>query len=154
VDQLEKIQAPTLVLWGDKDTLVTREETDLLLSKVKTATLKVYPNTGMACTGSGPKSSPKTCSPLLLNEGRKTNCNGEPSVERIKMVQESAPPVVVTQERNYGLRRDALSQWGTLAQSLSSIAPTRFARMVIPLVIAVSGPSSWFVYLLATVELP
>jgi non-heme chloroperoxidase len=45
-DQLSKIQAPTLVLWGEKDTLVTREETDLLLSKVKTATLKVYPNTG------------------------------------------------------------------------------------------------------------
>jgi non-heme chloroperoxidase len=45
-DQLSKIQTPTLVLWGDEDTLVTREETDLLLSKVKTAKLKVYPNTG------------------------------------------------------------------------------------------------------------
>ncbi len=46
VDQLSKIQAPTLVIWGDKDTLVTKAEEDLLLSKVKTATFKVYPETG------------------------------------------------------------------------------------------------------------
>lgn len=50
----------------------------------------------------------------------------------------------------YGLRQDALSQWGTLAQSLSSIAPTASPAMVIPLVIATSGSSAWFVYALAT----
>jgi amino acid transporter len=53
--------------------------------------------------------------------------------------------------RGYGLRQGVLSQWGTLAQSLSSIAPTASPAMVVPLVIAVSGPSSWIVYLLATV---
>jgi pimeloyl-ACP methyl ester carboxylesterase len=46
VDQLSKIQAPTLVVWGDKDTLITKAEVDLLLSKSKTATFKVYPETG------------------------------------------------------------------------------------------------------------
>ncbi len=54
-------------------------------------------------------------------------------------------------ERGYGLRQGILPQWGTLAQSLSSIAPTASPAMVIPLVIAVSGPSSWIVYLSATV---
>jgi amino acid transporter len=54
-------------------------------------------------------------------------------------------------ERGYGLRQGILPQWGTLAQSLSSIAPTASPAMVIPLVIAVSGPSSWIVYSLATV---
>ncbi len=57
----------------------------------------------------------------------------------------------LSSERGYGLRQDSLSQWATLAQSLSSIAPTASPAMVIPLVIAVSGPSSWIVYLLATV---
>lgn len=54
-------------------------------------------------------------------------------------------------QRGYGLRQGILPQWGTLAQSLSSIAPTASPAMVIPLVVAVSGPSSWLVYLLATI---
>jgi amino acid transporter len=66
------------------------------------------------------------------------------------MVKEIATPDE-THQPDYGLKRNALSQWGTLAQSLSSIAPTASPAMVIPLVIAVSGPSSWLVYLLATV---
>jgi amino acid transporter len=69
----------------------------------------------------------------------------------INMVQETATPDETQRVDNYGLKRNALSQWGTLAQSLSSIAPTASPAMVIPLVIAVSGPSSWLVYLLATV---
>jgi amino acid transporter len=67
------------------------------------------------------------------------------------MVQEVAIPIETDEPSDYGLRRNALSQWGTLAQSLSSIAPTASPAMVIPLVIAVSGPSSWLVYLVATV---
>jgi non-heme chloroperoxidase len=47
-EQLPKIRVPTLVLWGEKDTLVTKPETDLLLSKLKNATLKTYPDTGHA----------------------------------------------------------------------------------------------------------
>jgi amino acid transporter len=51
----------------------------------------------------------------------------------------------------HGLKSNVLSQQETLAQSLSSIAPTTSPAAVIPLVIAVSGPSSWVVYLLATI---
>ncbi len=51
----------------------------------------------------------------------------------------------------YGLQTGVLSQWETLAQSLSSIAPTASPAMIIPLVIASSGRSSWLCYLLATV---
>jgi amino acid transporter len=61
------------------------------------------------------------------------------------------PPPTLPSERGYGLQQGVLPQWGTLAQSLSSIAPTASPAMLIPLVIAVSGPSSWVVYLVATI---
>jgi amino acid transporter len=51
----------------------------------------------------------------------------------------------------YGLRRGVLSQWETLAQSLSSIAPTAAPAMVIPLVIGVSGRSAWLSFVVATI---
>jgi amino acid transporter len=62
-------------------------------------------------------------------------------------VGRSAP----TSQQGYGLRRGALPQWATVAQSLSSIAPTASPAMVIPLVVAVSGRSSWLAYLVATI---
>lgn len=52
--------------------------------------------------------------------------------------------------QQYGLKPAILTQWETLAQSLSSIAPTASPAMIIPLVIAGSGPSSWLSYLFAT----
>jgi amino acid transporter len=55
-----------------------------------------------------------------------------------------------TTTQPYGLKTGILSQWETLAQSLSSIAPTASPAMIIPLVIATSGRSSWLSYLLAT----
>jgi amino acid transporter len=55
-----------------------------------------------------------------------------------------------TTPQPYGLKTGILSQWETLAQSLSSIAPTASPAMIIPLVIAGSGRSSWLSYLLAT----
>ncbi|HWZ59300.1 MAG TPA: APC family permease, partial [Gemmatimonadaceae bacterium] len=42
-------------------------------------------------------------------------------------------------------------QWETLAQSLSSIAPTAAPAMVIPLVIGLSGRSAWLSFLVATI---
>jgi amino acid transporter len=63
--------------------------------------------------------------------------------------QTVSPPRPI--EQPYGLRPGILSQWETLAQSLSSIAPTASPAMIIPLVIASSGRSSWLSYLLATV---
>ncbi len=67
-----------------------------------------------------------------------------------------APPEQAVQpylpaQQPFGLRTGILSQWETLAQSLSSIAPTASPAMIIPLVIAGSGRSSWLSYLLATV---
>jgi len=53
----------------------------------------------------------------------------------------------------YGLRPDILSQWETLAQSLSSIAPTAAPAMIIPLVIAAAGRSAWVSFVVATVAM-
>lgn len=51
----------------------------------------------------------------------------------------------------YGLRRDALSPLETLAQSVSTIAPTTTPVVTIPLVCALAGNGTWLAYLLATV---
>jgi pimeloyl-ACP methyl ester carboxylesterase len=44
--QLARIQAPTLLLWGDRDGLFSREEQDRFMTAMPTARLKVYPETG------------------------------------------------------------------------------------------------------------
>jgi pimeloyl-ACP methyl ester carboxylesterase/tetratricopeptide (TPR) repeat protein len=46
--QLKKIKAPTLILWGDKETICPRSEQDLLVSGLRNSTLKVYTDTGHA----------------------------------------------------------------------------------------------------------
>ena len=50
----------------------------------------------------------------------------------------------------YGLRRDALSPLETLAQSISTIAPTTTPVATIPLVAALAGNGTWLAYVLAT----
>jgi len=50
----------------------------------------------------------------------------------------------------YGLRRDALSPMETLAQSVSTIAPTTTPAATIPLVCALAGNGTWLAYVLAT----
>ena len=51
----------------------------------------------------------------------------------------------------YGLRRGALSPLETLAQSVSTIAPTTTPAATIPLVCALAGNGTWLAYLLATI---
>lgn len=51
----------------------------------------------------------------------------------------------------YGLRRGVLSPMETLAQSVSTIAPTTTPAATIPLVCALAGDGTWLAYLLATV---
>ena len=51
---------------------------------------------------------------------------------------------------DYGLRRGILSPMGTLAQSVSTIAPTTTPAVTIPLVCALAGNGTWLAYLLAT----
>jgi non-heme chloroperoxidase len=45
---LAKIKVPTLILWGDKETVFPRSEQELLLAALPNARLKVYEDTGHA----------------------------------------------------------------------------------------------------------
>jgi amino acid transporter len=56
-----------------------------------------------------------------------------------------------SQNTNYGLRREVLSPMETLAQSVSTMAPTTTPVITIPLVCALSGNGTWLAYVLATV---
>src|SRR5208282_4920096 len=51
---------------------------------------------------------------------------------------------------DYGLRREVLSPMETLAQSVSTIAPTTTPVATIPLVCALAGNGTWLAYVLAT----
>src|ERR1700739_4173808 len=53
----------------------------------------------------------------------------------------------------YGLRREVLSPMETLAQSVSTIAPTTTPVATIPLVCALSGNGTWLAYLLDTMAI-
>lgn len=48
VDELNKVHVPTLVFWGDKDSIFSRADQDLLVKTIPHATLRVYPDTGHA----------------------------------------------------------------------------------------------------------
>jgi len=52
---------------------------------------------------------------------------------------------------DYGLRREILSSMETLAQSVSTMAPTTTPAATIPLVCALAGNGTWLAYVLATV---
>ena len=51
---------------------------------------------------------------------------------------------------NFGLHAGVLGPIETLAQSVSAMAPSTSASLTIPLVFALAGNGTWFVYLLAT----
>src|SRR5215472_6267372 len=63
----------------------------------------------------------------------------------------SAPPQAHVGD--YGLRGEALSPMETLAQSVSTIAPTSTPAATIPLVAALAGNGTWLAYLLATMAI-
>jgi amino acid transporter len=67
--------------------------------------------------------------------------------------ENGADGVCVTGEAagSYGLHAGVLGPVETLAQSVSTIAPSTSPSMIIPLVFAMAGNATWFVYLLATV---
>jgi amino acid transporter len=52
---------------------------------------------------------------------------------------------------HYGLRGEVLSAMETLAQSVSTMAPTSTPAVTIPLACALAGNGTWLAYLLATV---
>src|ERR1700736_1037911 len=55
-----------------------------------------------------------------------------------------------SEQSAYGLRRGVLSPMETLAQSVSTIAPTTTPVATIPLVCALAGNGTWLAYVLAT----
>src|ERR1700723_40333 len=58
--------------------------------------------------------------------------------------------IVASPGTAYGLRREILSPMETLAQSVSTIAPTTTPAATIPLVCALAGNGTWLAYALAT----
>jgi non-heme chloroperoxidase len=46
--RLREIEAPTLIIWGEKDAVFSREDPERLAGAIPGATLKVYPETGHA----------------------------------------------------------------------------------------------------------
>src|SRR6202140_3677202 len=66
------------------------------------------------------------------------------------MAQESQIP---PQSSTYGLRREVLSPMETLAQSVSTIAPTTTPVATIPLVCALAGNGTWLAYVLASLAI-
>jgi non-heme chloroperoxidase len=53
--RLGEIKAPTLILWGEQDALLPREEQERRAAAIPDATLKVYPDTGHAVAGERPE---------------------------------------------------------------------------------------------------
>jgi non-heme chloroperoxidase len=53
--RLGEIQAPTLILWGERDALLPREEQERRAAAIPDATLRVYPDTGHAVAGERPE---------------------------------------------------------------------------------------------------
>jgi amino acid transporter len=58
--------------------------------------------------------------------------------------------VAIDEAPNSGLRANSLSPMETLAQSISTIAPTTTPTMTIPLVFVLAGNGTWLAYVFAT----
>jgi amino acid transporter len=71
--------------------------------------------------------------------------NAQPSILQEKPAA-SEPP----KNADYGLRSGILSPMETLAQSVSTMAPTTTPAATIPLVCALAGNGTWLAYVLAT----
>jgi amino acid transporter len=63
---------------------------------------------------------------------------------------EQAVPVAGSSSASSGLRAEILTPLETLAQSISTIAPTTSPTMTVPLVFALAGNGTWLSYLIAT----
>src|SRR3984885_14650397 len=70
--------------------------------------------------------------------------------ERRELSRVGPAAEVHSQQDGYGLRREALSPLETVAQSISTIAPTATPVATIPLVCALAGNGTWLAYVLAT----
>src|SRR5258708_19012347 len=66
-------------------------------------------------------------------------------------IPQASAPIIHTGD--YGLRGEILSPMETLAQSVSTIAPTSTPAATIPLVAALAGNGTWLAYFLATIAI-
>ncbi len=66
---------------------------------------------------------------------------------------ESHPAKDSQAQTDFGLQREILSPTETLAQSVSTMAPTTTPAATIPLVCALAGNGTWLAYVLATVAI-
>jgi amino acid transporter len=62
-------------------------------------------------------------------------------------------PQIAPESSTYGLRGEVLSPMETLAQSVSTIAPTTTPVATIPLVCALAGNGTWLAYVLASLAI-
>ena len=53
--RLGEIEAPTLILWGERDAILGREEQEWRAAAIPDARLKVYPDTGHAVAWERPE---------------------------------------------------------------------------------------------------
>ena len=53
--RLGEIEAPTLILWGERDTILGRDEQEWRSGAIPDARLKVYPDTGHAVAWERPE---------------------------------------------------------------------------------------------------
>jgi amino acid transporter len=75
--------------------------------------------------------------------------NAQPATMGVPRLSKGTP--VSAKMDSYGLRSEILSPMETLAQSVSTIAPTATPAITIPLVYALAGNGTWLAYVLATV---
>ena len=79
----------------------------------------------------------------------------QPPGPNLAKVQVNGPADVETPaeaiQPHYGLHRHVLGPLETLAQSISTMAPTATATLTVPLVFSTAGNGTWLSYLLATV---
>ena len=68
-------------------------------------------------------------------------------------MEQAIAPLAETAISSSGLRPNILSPVETLAQSISTIAPTTSPTMTVPLVFALAGNGTWLAYLLATIAI-
>jgi len=75
---------------------------------------------------------------------------GGPVTGQTKAEVYAAPGSAKPGKEIYGLHAGVLGSMETLAQSVSAMAPSTSPSLTIPLVFALAGNGTWFVYLLAT----
>lgn len=62
-------------------------------------------------------------------------------------------PIAPASSESYGLHKGVLSPLETLAQSVSTMAPSTSPALTIPLVFALAGNATWLVYLVTTLAM-